>query len=95
MGVSQFSYVCGDDATNTEKIVHQGRCVLTSVVVADTDGTYFGAGAVIGDGWATVLSIQAPVRGTAVWTGRIDLMYGLGVTVSTGGAVCPCTVTYE
>ena len=55
---------------NDMAVITPDPCILTSVVVADTDGTYYGASVMVvdHDGLGGFFQVGAGPRGTGIWT---------------------------
>lgn len=94
MGVSTSKRV---ELWNEGTVITERAAVLTGIVVADTDGTYYGAHAalVCAGTWGSFLDVGAPIGGTGVWFGRIECPYGIEVWMQCGNSACPATVFYE
>ncbi len=93
MGVSTLKLV---EVFNDLAVITPDPCILTSVVAADTDGTYYGATVMLvdHDGWEILLQVGAGARGTGIWTGRVVCPKGIDVWGQSNGPV-PFTIGYE
>ncbi len=95
MGVSTLRQI--DLPTGEMVRLTPDPCILTSVVVADTDGQSWGSTVILFncDAWEGFLQVGAGPRGPGIWTGRIFCPLGIDLNGQAGGATVPVTLGLE